>query len=298
MADLNKPTIILTNDHNHCQNGYIKENHNVWNNCQFDPQSLASLESLINEFFVSITSNERKRQIEIILTEFSNAPNSWQMSFLYFERTTNEYTRMFCLTVIETFINHRWHTLSNEIRNSFRSSLWKHLFENHAFITTAIRNKFCKILVTIARYDWPHQYPDFMSNILELLIPDPGQNILHSATLISWGLSLLGTTIEELTPNNFYNYYSNKNELIRLLQSNLPNMLQALTLLLESIISKHINYYSATPPPSPTSIHSNNGNASNSNPQNILSNFIKSKLLRFLTEFLMKIVCFVQIENR
>ncbi|KAH9528343.1 Exportin-6 [Dermatophagoides farinae] len=300
MAEINNKSSLLINGQQQQQQSQLLSQHQIsdnfilkdsscqWNNIQtfqnIDTESLLRLESLINEFFLPITGNERKRQIEQSLAEFSNTSNSWQISFIYFERTSNEYTKMYCLTVIESFINQRWHTLSNDIRQSFRTSLWKHLFENHANITPAIRNKFCKILVTIARYDWPYQYPDFMSNILELLTPDPGQNILHSATLILLGLNLLGTAVEELSSNkSYHNHFAGTIELVRILQSQLPNMLQALTLLLESIISKHVNYYSATPPPSPTSIHNQNSNSSSSSsrsnagsPPNILSHIIKS----------------------
>ncbi|KAH9416302.1 Exportin-6 [Dermatophagoides pteronyssinus] len=294
--------------HQFSDNFIIKNNNScpvVQSFQNIDRESLLRLESLISEFFLPITCNERKRQIEQSLAEFSNTPNSWQLSFVYFEHTSNEYTKMFCLTVIESFINQRWHTLSTDIRQSFRSSLWKHLFENHANITPAIRNKFCKILVTIARYDWPYQYPDFMSNILELLTPDPGQNILHSATLILLGLNLLGTAVEELSSNKSYhhNHFTGTIELVRILQSQLPNMLQALTLLLESIISKHVNYYSATPPPSPTSIHNQNSNSSSNSsrsnagsPPNILSHITKSNdTLEFVHLTSQIFVCLSQI---
>ncbi|KAH9407578.1 Exportin-6 [Tyrophagus putrescentiae] len=233
------------------------------NNCKdisappVDEETLSRLESLMNEFFYPNTSNERKRQIESILSEFSSMPNSWQASFLYFELSSNEYTQMFCLTVIETFINQRWHTVPSDMRATFRNSLWNHLMEHQAQMTNPIRNKFCKIMVSIARFDWPYAYADYMTNVLELLTPENVHNIAHSSThsLILLSLNLLGMTVEELTSPSCNNHFSSNRqvELIKLVESNLPAMLHSLTALLEVIISKQINFISATPPPSPTS---------------------------------------------
>lgn len=220
-----------------------------------DEETLSRLESLMNEFFYPNTSNERKRQIETILSEFSSMQNSWQASFLYFELSNNEYTKMFCLTVIETFINQRWHTVPSDMRATFRNSLWNHLIEHHLQMTSPIRNKFCKIMVSIARFDWPYAYTDYMTNVLELLTPENVHNIAHSSSLILLSLNLLSMTVEELTsPSSNYHFSSNRQvELIKLVESNIPAMLHSLTALLELIISKQINFISATPPPSPTS---------------------------------------------
>lgn len=219
-----------------------------------EQEALSQLEGLTNEFFFPNTNNDRKREIESILSEFSSFLNSWHISFLYFQRTNNEYTKMFCLTVIEKFINQRWHTLPTDVRSTFCGSLWNHLIEKHASMTTPIRNKYCKIVVSIARFDWPYSYPDYLTNVLELQMPETIHNILHSSGLILLGLNLLGMTVEELTSSTC-NYYFSSNrqvELIKIMESNLPNMLHSLTSLLELIISKHINFISATPPPSPT----------------------------------------------
>lgn len=237
-------------------NGFHYQNGQDFCSPPVDEETLSRLESLMNEFFSPNTSNQRKRLIESHLSEFSSLPNSWQASFLYFELSQNEYTKMFCLTVIETFINQRWHTVPSDIRATFRNSLWSHLIEHHLQMISPIRNKYCKIMVSIARFDWPYAYPDYMTNVLELLAPETIHNIAQprSSSLILLSLNLLGMTVEELTSSNSNCHFSSNRqvELIKLIESNLPAMLHSLTSLLELIISKQINFISATPPPSPT----------------------------------------------
>lgn len=254
-----------------------------------DEGTLSRLEDLLNEFFFPSTDNDRKRQIESILSDFSSLPNSWQMSFLYFERTNSEYTKMFCLTVIETFINQRWHTISDDIRTNFRNSLWNHLIEKHCQMTNPIRNKYCKTIVSIVRFDWPYSYPDYLTNVLELLTPETVHNIAHSSNLILLSLNLLGMTVEELTSSTSnYHFSSNRQtELVKLIESNLPNMLHSLSSLLELIISKHINFISATPPPSPTNSPPssfNNINKANETLSTVFQMNIKKGLLKTIPD--------------
>jgi len=142
------------------------------------------------------------------------------------------------------------------VRSTFRASVWTHLMEKHSLMSSPIRNKYCKTLVSIARFDWPYSWPDYLTNILELLTPETvHSNSAHSSSLILLSLNLLGMTVEELTSSSFnYHFSSNRQvELIKLVESNLSSMLHSLSSLLEMIIAKHINFISATPPPSPTS---------------------------------------------
>lgn len=82
-----------------------------------------------------------------------------------------------------------------------------------------IRNKLAKIIVDIARYDWPHFYQDFFANILHLLQSEKGQLL---------GLILLRITSEEfMSPQSNLTTYR-KDELTRLLEQHIPQLLQIL----------------------------------------------------------------------
>ena len=70
---------------------------------------LAALESLLNEFFASQTSNERKREIEQILAHFGEQTNAWQqcLGFLAANKE-NHFVSMFVLTSLESIIRRKW----------------------------------------------------------------------------------------------------------------------------------------------------------------------------------------------
>lgn len=53
-----------------------------------------------------------------------------------------------------------------EERSQLRTLLYQYTLQRHALVPVFIRNKLLKLVVDIARYDWPHFYPDFFSNIL------------------------------------------------------------------------------------------------------------------------------------
>ena len=70
---------------------------------------LAALEGLLNEFFATQTSNERKREIEQVLTHFGEQTNSWHLclGFLIANKD-NHFVSMFVLTTLETIIRRKW----------------------------------------------------------------------------------------------------------------------------------------------------------------------------------------------
>ena len=70
---------------------------------------LAALEGLLNEFFATQTSNERKREIEQVLTHFGEQTNAWHLSIgLLVANKNNHYVSMFVLTTLESIIRRKW----------------------------------------------------------------------------------------------------------------------------------------------------------------------------------------------
>jgi hypothetical protein len=50
-----------------------------------------------------------------------------------------------------------------------KAMLYQFALEHHQSAPNFIRNKLVKLVVDIARLDWPHFYPDFFSNILQVI---------------------------------------------------------------------------------------------------------------------------------
>lgn len=135
-------------------------------------ESKRLLESHLNEFFAHTTSNDRKRQIEVVLENFSKQNGSWKQA-LYFlsNSSSNQYVTMFCLNVIETTIKCRWLVMSTAEQNELKTTIYAFLIQ-HSVPSSGVkcpsfvRNKIIKLLVDVGKYSWPRSYPDFFSNIL------------------------------------------------------------------------------------------------------------------------------------
>lgn len=59
-------------------------------------------------------------------------------------------------------------SLTDNEKTEIRLHLMNELMSKHETMLYFIRNKLAALLVSIARYDWPHLYPDFFSNIVEV----------------------------------------------------------------------------------------------------------------------------------
>ena len=126
--------------------------------------------------------------------------------------------------------------------------------KRHMNIPGYVRNKAIKLIVDIAASDWPHFYPDFFEQIL---------NLLRRKETLVLGLSMLLITSEELaTPRDSVSS-ARKEELKRLLNSLVPVVLSNMASVLETLMSYFRgrdttreqsagSQTSSTPPPSPS----------------------------------------------
>ncbi|XP_066594212.1 exportin-6 [Prorops nasuta] len=207
-----------------------------------DVAALQSLERLTTEFFSPETSNERKRTIEKSFQEFAAQVNSWRPCLHFLSSTNNHYVSMFALSTLEKTIARRWPILPWEDRALTRSTLYTLSLERG--VAPFVRNKVVKLVVDIARHDWPHFYPDFYSNILQLFE--------HKHTRLL-GLVYLRTASEELATPREDLPLQRKTELFRFLSSQVPLTLDTLTVLLIETMRLQNRSGTVTPPPSPTS---------------------------------------------
>jgi hypothetical protein len=129
--------------------------------------NLRALEALLEEFFQSRTGNARKAEIEKVLAAFSCQPSAWRDCLHFLTHSSSHYVAMFSLTTLETTIRRRWVGMLGEDRAEIRTSLNSFLFRHHTSAPLFIRNKLIKLIVDIARSDWPHFYPEFFPQLLE-----------------------------------------------------------------------------------------------------------------------------------
>ena len=62
----------------------------------------------------------------------------------------------------------RWSGVPQMEKLEVRNVLSFYLMSNHQQVPAFVKNKLVKVLVDIGRQDWPHFYPDFFTNILEV----------------------------------------------------------------------------------------------------------------------------------
>lgn len=208
-----------------------------------DSASLQSLEQFMNEFFTT-TSNERKREIENLLHDFSQQIGAWRSCAYILNHSTNNYVLMYSLSVFEGLVKKRWSGVPQMEKLEVRNVLSFYLMSNHQQLPAFVKNKLVKVLVDIGRQDWPHFYPDFFTNILE---------VLQRPETTSLGLVMVRITSEELASPSEDLSEQRKEELRKLLLLQVPGLLTMLGTFLENILEKHRRIVStATPPPSPT----------------------------------------------
>ncbi len=99
------------------------------------------------------------------------------------------------------------------LQAEIRTQLNEYLIKRHESIPVYVRNKTIKLIVDIASSDWPHFYPDFFEQLLDL--------IRRRETLIL-GLNMLLITSEELATPRDNVSSGRKEELKRLLNEQVP----------------------------------------------------------------------------
>ncbi len=190
---------------------------------------LKALEALMEEFFSGATSNARKREIEALLDNFSLQKDAWRRCLDFVAATRSHYVCMFALNVLETVIRRHWVGLPGAEHAEIRDALSRFLGEHFRSAPPFIGNKLIKLLVDVARTDWPHFYPDFLSRALEATRAPDSMRL---------GLSTLLIASEELASPRDDLPTGRKEELRRLLVAQAPIMLDAVYTILHSVLDK------------------------------------------------------------
>ena len=71
-------------------------------------------------------------------------------------------------THTQNLVTHVWISLDAAEKAELRHFLMDHLISCHTSLPPFIRNKLIKVLVYVGRADWPHQYPEFFSHVLQV----------------------------------------------------------------------------------------------------------------------------------
>ena len=92
---------------------------------------------------------------------------------------------LFTVHLLQNLINKQWIGALPEDKTEVRRFLNEYLLSHHKKLPGYIRNKLVKVIVDIGRVDWPHFYPNFLSNIVEV-----SRHKLRNGIIIRWKMIL------------------------------------------------------------------------------------------------------------
>ncbi|TPX42179.1 hypothetical protein SeLEV6574_g05717 [Synchytrium endobioticum] len=164
--------------------------------------------SLVCEFFLSPnTSIERKQHIERTLTGWKSSPDAYRLALPFIlSDGVDPHVSWFGLSVYESLMT-KWSQIDASERRSIRSMFWDKLISQHRTMPPFLLNKMVKLVVDIAKQEFPHEYPDFFGSIYAL-----------KASSITLCLTLLKTIAEEFSQTGRQDVSAaRKNELIQTL---------------------------------------------------------------------------------
>lgn len=202
---------------------------------------MTELEDLLTRLYSPDSTNVDRLQINRLLDTFSHQEGVWNHCIYILQHSSNEYTVLYALHVIETLIVQTWQAIPPDERLKLRQFLMEYLITKYSNLPSYFRNKLVHVVVLIGRSDWPHFYPDFMDHVIQI--------VKQKETTIL-GLSLLQTTSEELaTPKMDLISSTRCRELHSLMIQQLPRILDTLVQLLNSALWLHPSYTSSIQTP-------------------------------------------------
>ncbi|VVC36178.1 Hypothetical protein CINCED_3A020396 [Cinara cedri] len=149
---------------------------------------MTNYEMMLNEFYNPNSSNTVKLYMQEEFDKFGERDKCWVQCCYNLENSKNQYLLMFSLNILEMLINKKWDKITYKSQETLREAIFKHIVVKHNEYPKFMMSKMIKLLVDIARNDWPVRYPNFIDNIIQLLIT-PEQVLL--------GLSFLLLSSEE-----------------------------------------------------------------------------------------------------
>ncbi|XP_065579711.1 exportin-6-like isoform X1 [Artemia franciscana] len=184
---------------------------------------IQELEGLVQEFYESAITNERRYEIQYKLKELGSKPNviRWALGYIASDGAS-ELVGMQALTVVEDLIK-RWALLNRNDKEEVRRALSD--ASRKSTSAAYLRNKVIKLIVDLAKFDWPAEDPDYLDTILNMT-SDPQSMLL--------GLIFLQTTVEEFSSNRENITFERKRDLIKHFSGYLPRILTLFKGILET----------------------------------------------------------------
>ncbi|ODV64326.1 exportin CRM1 [Ascoidea rubescens DSM 1968] len=128
-----------------------------------------ALDKIVDTFYKSSGSEQQTAQE--ILTKFKQHPNSWENAGLILEQSNDSRSKFIALSILENLIQTRWMALPNDQRLGIRNFLVNMIIalcenEDQFQAQRSLINKCDLTLVQILKKDWPHNWPQFIPELV------------------------------------------------------------------------------------------------------------------------------------
>jgi len=117
-------------------------------------------------------SGEQHEVAKKVLQELKEHPDSWTKVDSILEHASNQETKFYALQILESVIKTRWKLLPTEEREVIKKFIVELIVkiasdEKTAKDEATYLNKLNLILIQIVKYEWPKNWPTFISDIVE-----------------------------------------------------------------------------------------------------------------------------------
>eukprot|EP00192_Tetraselmis_astigmatica_P000450 CAMPEP_0117662622 /NCGR_PEP_ID=MMETSP0804-20121206/8149_1 /TAXON_ID=1074897 /ORGANISM="Tetraselmis astigmatica, Strain CCMP880" /LENGTH=1189 /DNA_ID=CAMNT_0005469529 /DNA_START=242 /DNA_END=3811 /DNA_ORIENTATION=+ len=147
------------------------------------------LSSVLDAFFDTATPTAQKLELEGVLTR----EDTWRLAVYVLQRESSKpsgpsepYLTWFAASLLEEALRRGWDNLPEEEKAGLRDVLLHFLLHFTPRLPPFVANKLATVSANVARLDWPHKQPDFLSQLeASLGAPDtrPGALLVLSTSL-------------------------------------------------------------------------------------------------------------------
>uniref|UniRef100_A0A7S0M413 Exportin-1 n=1 Tax=Cryptomonas curvata TaxID=233186 RepID=A0A7S0M413_9CRYP len=135
------------------------------------PFDVALLDQVVMAMYQS-RDDAQRRQINAFMTAFQEHPQSWTRVDTILETTQCEQSKFFALATLENCVKYRWKVLPPDQRELIKAYIVNVIIRYSSDEATLQRTKMCLgklnlILVQILKQEWPHNWKDFIPQLVE-----------------------------------------------------------------------------------------------------------------------------------
>lgn len=123
------------------------------------------LDQMVSRFY------EGDMKVQQKLVEFQDAPDSWMRVDMILDQSQNPQTKMIALIILEKVIKSRWNILPASQREGIKTFIVNLVIKISSDPTNlkgsgVLLRKLNIVLVSIVKQDWPHNWPTFISDLV------------------------------------------------------------------------------------------------------------------------------------